>query len=157
MTDRINLTPVAIHEGRCIAETLYNDNPQNPDHRDVATAVFTTPELGTVGLTEEEARQAFSALDIYRTRFRPLKHTLTGREETIFMKLVVDRASGRVVGCHMVGDGAGEAVQLLGVAVKAGATKAQFDATMAVHPTAAEEFVTMYEPVPEPAAQAAQP
>ena len=95
-------------------------------------------------------------MDIYKTRFRPLKHTLTAREETIFMKLVAERASGRVVGCHMVGDGAGEAVQLLGVAVKAGATKAQFDATMAVHPTAAEEFVTMYEPVPETAAQAAQ-
>ena len=156
VTDRINLTPVAIHEGRCIAETLYNDNPQNPDHRDVATAVFTTPELGTVGLTEEEARQSFPAVDIYKTRFRPLKHTLTGREETIFMKLVVDRASDRVVGCHMVGDGAGEAVQLLGIAVKAGATKAQFDATMAVHPTAAEEFVTLYEPVPEPAARAAE-
>ena len=156
VTDRINLTPVAIHEGRCIAETLYNDNPQTPDHRHVATAVFTTPELGTVGLSEEEARQAFPAVDIYKTRFRPLKHTLTGREETIFMKLVAERASGRVVGCHMVGDGAGEAVQLLGIAVKAGATKAQFDATMAVHPTAAEEFVTMYEPVPETAAQAAQ-
>ena len=156
VTDRVNLTPVAIHEGRCIAETLYNDNPQAPDHRDVATAVFTTPELGTVGLTEEEARQAFPALDIYRTRFRPLKHTLTGRAETVFMKLVVDRASDRVVGCHMVGDGAGEAVQLLGIAVKAGATKAQFDATMAVHPTAAEEFVTLYEPVPEPVADAAQ-
>ena len=156
VTDRINLTPVAIHEGRCIAETLYNDNPQNPDHRDVATAIFTTPELGTVGLTEAEARQAFPAVDIYKTRFRPLKHTLTAREETVFMKLIADRATDRVVGCHMVGDGAGEAVQLLGIAVKAGATKAQFDATMAVHPTAAEEFVTMYEPVPEPAAQAAQ-
>ncbi len=155
VTDRINLTPVAIHEGRCIAETLYNDNPQQPDHHDVATAVFTTPELGTVGLTEEEAREAFPAVDIYKTRFRPLKHTLTTREETIFMKLVVDRASDRVVGCHMVGYGAGEAVQLLGIAVKAGATKAQFDATMAVHPTAAEEFVTMYEPVPEPADPAA--
>ena len=155
VTDRINLTPVAIHEGRCIAETLYNNNPQTPDHHDVATAVFTTPELGTVGLAEEEARQAFPAVDIYKTRFRPLKHTLTGREETVFMKLIVDRASGRVVGCHMVGDGAGEAVQLLGIAVKAGATKAQFDATMAVHPTAAEELVTMYEPVPETATQAA--
>ena len=155
VTDRINLTPVAIHEGRCIAETLYNDNPQVPDHRDVATAVFTTPELGTVGLSEEEARQACPAVDIYKTRFRPLKHTLTTRDETVFMKLVVDRNSGRVVGCHMVGEGAGEAVQYLAIAVKAGATKAEFDATMAVHPTAAEEFVTMYEPVPEAAAQAA--
>ena len=152
VTDRINLTPVAIHEGRCIAETLFNDNPQTPDHRDVATAVFTTPELGTVGLAEDEAREAFAAVDIYRTRFRPLKHTLSGRDETVFMKLVVDRASDRVVGCHMVGDGAGEAVQLLGIAVKAGATKAQFDATMAVHPTAAEEFVTMLEPAQQAAA-----
>ena len=114
VTDRINLTPVAIHEGRCIAETLYNNNPQTPDHRDIATAVFTTPELGTVGLSEEEARQAFPAVDIYKTRFRPLKHTLTAREETIFMKLVAERASGRVVGCHMVGDGAGRSRAALG-------------------------------------------
>ena len=151
VTDRINLTPVAIHEGRCIAETLYNDNFQTPDHRDVATAVFTTPELGTVGLTEEEARQACPAVDIYKTRFRPLKHTLTTGDETVFMKLVVNRATDRVLGCHTVGAGAGEAVQFLGIAVKAGATKAQFDATMAVHPTAAEEWVTMYEPAPEAA------
>ena len=147
-TDRINLTPVAIHEGRCLAETLYHDNPQEPDHRDVATAVFSQPEVGTVGLAEAEARKAYAAVDIYKTRFRPLKHTLTGRQETVFMKLVVDRASDRVVGCHMVGAGAGELVQLLGLAVKAGATKAQFDATVAVHPTTAEEFVTMYEPTP---------
>ena len=156
VTDRINLTPVAIHEGRCIAETLYNDNPQTPDHRDVATAVFTQPEAGAVGLTEEEARRVHRAVDVYKTRFRPLKHTLTKRDETVFMKLVVDRGSDRVVGCHMVGAGAGEAIQLLGIAVKAGATKAQFDATMAVHPTAAEEFVTMYEPAPEPVVEAAQ-
>ena len=155
VTCRINLTPVAIHEGRCLAETLYNDNPQTPDHRDVATAVFTQPEAGTVGLTEEEARRACGDVAVYRTRFRPLKHTLTGRDETVFMKLVVERRSDRVVGCHMVGEGAGEAIQLLGIAVKAGATKARFDATMAVHPTAAEEFVTMYEPAPPRAPDAA--
>jgi glutathione reductase (NADPH) len=148
-TDRINLTPVAIHEGRCLAETLYHDNPREPDHRDVPTAVFSQPELGTVGLSEADARKAYAAVDIYKSRFRPLKHTLTGRHETVFMKLVVDRESDRVVGCHMIGSGAGELVQLLGLAVKAGATKAQFDATVAVHPTAAEEFVTMYEPTPE--------
>ncbi len=156
VTDRINLTPVAIHEGRCLAETLYNDNPQDPDHRDVATAVFTQPEVGTVGLAEEDARRAYRSVDIYKTRFRPLKHTITGRAETVFMKLVVDRDSDRVVGCHMVGSGAGELVQLLGVAIKAGATKAQFDATVAVHPTSSEEFVTMYDPAPEFEAEAAE-
>lgn len=145
-TDRINLTPVAIHEGRCLAETLFNDNPQDPDHRDVPTAVFTQPEIGTVGLSEEEARVHCAHVDIFKTRFRPLKHTLSGREEKVFMKLIVDRDSDRVVGCHMVGDAAGEIAQVLGVAIKAGATKAQFDATMAVHPTSAEEFVTLYQP-----------
>jgi len=146
-TDRVNLTPVAIHEGRCLAETLYNNNPQIPDHRDIPTAVFTQPEIGTVGMSEEDARTHCAAVDIYKTRFRPLKHTLTGRDEAVFMKLVVDRADDRVVGCHMIGTGAGELSQLLGVAIKAGATKAQFDETVAVHPTSAEEFVTMYEPV----------
>ena len=145
-TDRVNLTPVAIHEGRCLAETLYNNNPQVPDHRDIPTAVFTQPEIGTVGMSEEDARTHCAAVDIFKTRFRPLKHTLTGRDETVFMKLVVDRADDRVVGCHMIGSGAGEMSQLLGVAIKAGATKAQFDETVAVHPTSAEEFVTMYEP-----------
>ena len=145
-TDRVNLTPVAIHEGRCLAETLYNNNPQIPDHRDIPTAVFTQPEIGTVGMSEEDARTHCAAVDVYKTRFRPLKHTLTGRDETVFMKLVVDHADDRVVGCHMIGTGAGEMSQLLGVAIKAGATKAQFDETVAVHPTSAEEFVTMYEP-----------
>jgi len=145
-TDRVNLTPVAIHEGRCLAETLYNNNPQIPDHRNIPTAVFTQPEIGTVGMSEEDARTHCAAVDIYKTRFRPLKHTLTGRDETVFMKLVVDRADDRVVGCHMIGTAAGEISQLLGVAIKAGATKAQFDETVAVHPTSAEEFVTMYTP-----------
>ena len=145
-TDRVNLTPVAIHEGRCLAETLYNNNPQVPDHRDIPTAVFTQPEIGTVGMSEEDARTHCAAVDIYKTRFRPLKHTLTGRGEKVFMKLVVDKADDRVVGCHMIGDAAGELAQLLGVAIKAGVTKAQFDETVAVHPTSAEEFVTMYQP-----------
>ena len=155
-TDRINLTPVAIHEGRCLAETLYNDNPMMPDHRDVPTAVFSQPEIGTVGLGEEDARRVYPAVHIYKTRFRPMKHTMSGRDETVFMKLVVDRASDRVVGCHMVGAGAGELIQILGVAVKCGATKAQFDATMAVHPTAAEEFVTLYQPAAPPSRKAAE-
>ncbi|HJN60291.1 MAG TPA: glutathione-disulfide reductase [Alphaproteobacteria bacterium] len=146
-TDRVNLTPVAIHEGRCLAETLFNDNPQIPDHRNIPTAVFTQPEIGTVGMSDEDARTHCAAVDIYKTRFRPLKHTLTGRGETVFMKLVVDRADDRVVGCHMIGTAASELSQLLGVAIRAGATKAQFDETVAVHPTTAEELVTMYEPV----------
>jgi len=146
-TDRVNLTPVAIREGRALAETLYNRNPQRPDHRDVPTAVFSQPPVGTVGLTEAEARQELGAIDVFRTRFRPLKHTLTGREEKVTMKLVVARDSGRVAGAHMVGEGAPELVQLLGVLVKLGATKAQFDATVAVHPTSAEEFVTLRRPV----------
>ncbi len=155
-TDRINLTPVAIHEGRCLAETLYNNNPMKPDHRDVPTAVFSQPEVGTVGLGEEDARRTFGQIKVYKTRFRPMKHTLSGRNETVFMKLVVDQASDKVVGCHMVGAGAGELIQILGVAVKCGVTKAQFDATMAVHPTAAEEFVTLYQPAAAPSRKAAE-
>jgi glutathione reductase (NADPH) len=146
-TDRVNLTPVAIREGRCLAETLYNGNPMQPDHRDVPTAVFSQPEVGTVGPTEDAARAEYGTIDVYRTAFRPLKHTLTGRAEKVMMKLIVERASDRVVGAHMVGDGAAELVQMLGVLVKLKATKAQFDATIAVHPTAAEEFVTMRRPV----------
>ncbi len=143
-TDKLNLTPVAIHEGRCLAETLFNSNPQLPDYRNVPTAIFTQPEIGVVGLTEQQARKEYNAIDIFKTSFRPLKHTLTGRETKVFMKLVVDRESDRVVGCHMVGDGSSEIIQLLGIALQAGATKKQFDKTMAVHPTTAEEFVTMY-------------
>jgi glutathione reductase (NADPH) len=144
-TDRINLTPVAIYEGRCLAETIYNDNYQIPDYRNIPTAIFTQPEVGTVGMSEEEAKSNGSSIDIYKTRFRPLKHNLTGRTETIFMKLVVDSLTDQVIGGHMVGAGAGELSQLLGVAIKVGATKEQFDQTVAVHPTASEEFVTMYE------------
>jgi glutathione reductase (NADPH) len=151
VTDRLNLTPVAIAEGRAIAETLFNNNPMKVDHANVATAVFSQPPVGTVGLTERQAR-AHHAVDIYRARFRPMKHTLTGREERTMMKLVVDRASDRVLGCHMVGADSPEIIQGIAIAVKCGATKRQFDQTIGIHPTAAEEFVTMRDKVPEPVA-----
>ena len=146
VTDRINLTPVAIHEGVCLSETLFNDNPRSPDHEFVPAAVFSQPPVGTVGLTEEAARAQFEAIDVYRSTFRALKHTLTGGAERTLMKLVVDRTSDRVVGLHMVGPEAGEIVQGFAVAIKAGATKADFDATIGIHPTSAEEFVTMRTP-----------
>lgn len=155
VTDRVNLTPVAIAEGRALAETLFNGNPQTVDRRDVPTAVFSQPPVGTVGLTEEAAR-AIGEVDVYKAVFRPMKHTLSGRDERTLMKLVVDRASGRVRGCHMVGADAPEIIQGLAIAVKAGLTKADFDRTIAIHPTAAEEFVLMREPVKPPVAQAAQ-
>jgi glutathione reductase (NADPH) len=145
VTNRVNLTPVAIHEAMCLTETLWKGNPTKPDHADIATAVFTQPPVGTVGLTEAEARARFGEVDIYRARFRPLKHTISGSTEKVLVKLVVARESDRVVGVHMVGMDAGEIIQALAIAVKAGVTKAQFDATMAVHPTTAEEFVLMYE------------
>ena len=150
-TDRLNLTPVAIAEGRAVAETLFNNNPMKPNHTNVPCAVFSQPSIGAVGLTEGEARERYGKIDVYRANFKPLKHTLTGRDERTLMKLVVDRATDRVVGCHMVGPEAGEIIQGLAVAVTCGATKAQFDATISLHPTAAEEFVTMREKVPEPA------
>lgn len=156
VTDRINLTPVAIAEGHALAETLFNDNPTKPDHTNVPSAVFSQPEFATVGLTEEEARARFPALDIYKAHFRPMKHTLSGRDERTMMKLVVERGSGRVVGVHMVGEGAAEIIQGIAIAVKAGATKRDFDRTIGIHPTAAEEFVTMRTPVPEPEKQAAE-
>ena len=148
VTDRINLTPVAIHEGMALARTLFGEGPTAPCHEDVASAVFSQPPLATVGLTESAARERCGEIDVYKSRFRPLLHTLTGREETTFMKLCVDRASDRVVGVHMVGDDAAEILQGLAVAVKCRATKAQFDETIGIHPTAAEEFVTLREPTP---------
>lgn len=150
-TDRLMLTPVAIAEGRAVAETLFNGNAMRPNYANVPTAVFSLPNVGTVGLTEREARERHGKIDVYRTRFRPLKHTLSGRNEMTMMKLVVDRATDRVLGCHMVGQEAGEIVQGIAVALTCGATKAQFDATIGIHPTAAEEFVTMRSKVPEPA------
>jgi glutathione reductase (NADPH) len=155
VTDRLNLTPVAIAEGRALAETLFNRNPMTVDHENVATAVFSQPPVGTVGLSEREARRRHGAVDIYRARFRPMKHTLSGREERTMMKLVVDRASDRVLGCHMVGADAPEIIQGIAIAVTCGATKRQFDRTIGIHPTAAEEFVTMRDKVPEPQAAAA--
>ena len=142
-TDRMMLTPVAIAEGMAVANTLFNNKPTRPSYLNVPTAVFSTPNCGTVGLTEREARQRNFQVDIYRSSFRPLKHTLTGRDERTMMKLVVDGATDRVLGCHMVGPDAGEITQGLAVALNCGATKAQFDATIGIHPTAAEEFVTM--------------
>ncbi|MEW5704470.1 MAG: glutathione-disulfide reductase [Pseudomonadota bacterium] len=145
-TDRLNLTPVAIAEGRAFADSLYGKQPRQVDHAGVPTAVFSQPPVGTVGLTEEAARAALGKIDVYLSRFRPMKHTLTGRSTETVMKLVVERASDRVVGCHMVGDDAPEIIQALAIALKAGARKADFDATVGIHPTAAEEFVTMAGP-----------
>jgi glutathione reductase (NADPH) len=146
VTNRINLTPVAIREGHAFADTVFGGKPTPVDHANVPSAVFSEPEIGVIGLTEDMARERFKKVDIYRTDFRPLRATLSGRQTRVLMKLVVDGASGRVLGCHIVGPDAGEMVQLLGIAVKMGATKADFDATLAVHPTAAEELVTMRSP-----------
>jgi glutathione reductase (NADPH) len=155
VTDRINLTPVAIAEGRAIAETLYNNNPIRMDHHDVPSAVFSQPPIGTVGLTEEQARKQYGELDIYQARFKPMKNTLSGRDERTFMKLVVDAKSDRVVGCHMLGPDAPEIIQGVAIAVKCGATKKQFDATVGIHPSAAEEFVTMRDKYVRPPEKAA--
>jgi glutathione reductase (NADPH) len=143
VTNRIALTPVAIREGHAFADTIFGRKPVRVDHKNVATAVFTTPEVGTVGLTETEARAAYDCVDIYATSFRPLKATLSGRSEKTFMKIVVDGETDKVLGVHLFGEQAGEMAQLLGIVVKMGGTKADFDATMAVHPTSAEELVTM--------------
>jgi glutathione reductase (NADPH) len=150
LTDRINLTPVAIAEGRALAETLYNNNPMKMDHTNVPSAVFSQPPVACVGLTELEARERRGQVDVYVASFKPMKHTLGGRDERTMMKLVVERATQRVLGCHMVGADAPEIIQGLAVAVKCGATKAQFDATVGIHPTAAEEFVTMRDRRPDP-------
>ena len=143
VTNRVNLTPVAIREGHALADTLFGDRPTAVDHANVASAVFTTPEIGTVGLTEEEARQSTDVVDIYQTSFRPLNATVSGNGPRTTMKIVVDGQSDRVLGVHVLGEGAGEMAQLLGIAVRLRATKADFDATVAVHPTAAEELVTL--------------
>ncbi|MFT5443721.1 MAG: glutathione reductase (NADPH) [Myxococcota bacterium] len=146
VTDRINLTPVALHEGVCLANTLFNDTPMKPVHRDVPAAVFSQPPVGTVGLTEEQARAEYAGIEVYESNFRALKHTLTGSDEKTYMKLIVDVKTDRVVGLHMIGPEAGEIVQGFAVAIKCGATKAQFDSTIGIHPTSAEEFVTMRTP-----------
>jgi glutathione reductase (NADPH) len=156
VTDRINLTPVAIQEAMAFVDTVFRGNPRAMDHADVPSAVFSHPPVGTVGLTELQARERHGPLDIYRSTFRPLKHTLSGRDEKTMMKLIVAKDSQRVVGVHMVGLDAPEIVQGMAVAIKAGATKQCFDATVGIHPTAAEEFVTMREPLPGDQAKAAE-
>ncbi len=145
VTSRVNLTPVAIREGHAFADTVYGGKPTLVDHTFVPTAVFSEPELGVIGLTEPQARAQLVKLDVYKTTFRPMRATLGGRNTRVFMKLLVDGLTDRVVGCHIAGPDAGELIQVVGIAVKLGATKADFDATMAVHPTAAEELVTMRE------------
>lgn len=147
VTDRMQLTPVAIHEAMCFVDTLYRGHPTKPDYDTVPTAVFSQPEIGTVGLSEDEAIKRFGNLDIYSSAFRPMKNILAQRSERMLVKLVVDADTDRVLGAHALGPDAGEMAQLLGIALKMGATKADFDATMAVHPTAAEELVTFAEPL----------
>jgi glutathione reductase (NADPH) len=143
VTNRINLTPVAIREGHAFADSVFGGKPTIVDHANVPTAVFSEPEIGVVGLTETQARRQLAQTDVYKSMFRPLKATLSGRDTTVLLKLIVDGKTDRLVGCHIVGEGAAEMVQLAAVAVKMGATKADFDATMALHPTVAEELVTM--------------
>ena len=146
VTDRVNLTPVAIREGHAFADTVFRGVPTKADHALVASAVFTQPELGTVGMTEEAARAA-GPIEVYSASFRPMKTLFAGRQDRMLMKLIVAQDSRRVLGCHIVGEGAAEMIQLAAVAMKMGATKEDFDRTVAVHPTMAEELVTMRKPV----------
>lgn len=143
VTNRVNLTPVALAEGMALVKTLFQNNPTEPDYSNIPSAVFSQPPIGTVGLTEQVARTQYENIDIYRSSFRAMKHTISGRDERTMMKLIVDGDSDRVLGVHMVGADAAEIVQGFGVALKAGATKAVFDSTIGIHPTSAEEFVTM--------------
>jgi len=143
VTHRFNLTPVAIREGHAFADTVFGNKRVRVDHADIPTAVFCQPEVGTVGLTETQAREMYDRVDIYKTTFRPIKATMSGRDTRVLMKLVVDGASDRVLGCHIVGDTAAEITQAVAIAIKMKATKADFDATVALHPSAAEELVTM--------------
>jgi glutathione reductase (NADPH) len=145
VTHRVNLTPVAIAEAMAFCETVFNDNPTPVDHDYIPTGVFSEPEIGTIGLSEEEAREKYRQVDIYKSRFRPMIHTLSGRDEQMLMKLVVDGESDRVLGCHVLGPDAAEIAQMAAIAIRMQATKADFDATMALHPSAAEELVTMRE------------
>ena len=156
VTDRINLTPVAIAEAMAFVDTVYRGSPRAMDHENVASAVFSQPPVGTVGLTEHEARQRHGAVEIYRSSFRAMKHTLGGRDEKTMMKLIVEPESRKVIGAHMVGPDAPEIIQGLAIAIKAGATKEHFDATVGIHPTAAEEFVTLRTPAEAPERKAAE-
>ncbi len=145
VTDRLNLTPVAIREGAAFAETVFRNNPTAFDHADVPTSVFSQPPVGAVGMTEAQARHAYKTVDVYRTQFRPMKNVIDGSEERVLMKLVVDGETDRILGCHIVAPEGPELIQLAAVAVKAGLTKAQWDSTCALHPTVAEELVTLRE------------
>ncbi|MGF1561564.1 MAG: glutathione-disulfide reductase [Geminicoccaceae bacterium] len=159
VTQKIALTPVATAEGHALADTLFGGKPRKVDYRDIPTAVFANPPVSNVGLTEDEARKAHAGdIDVYKSSFTNMKFTLAGRDERTFMKLIVQRSTDRVVGAHMVGQDAPEIIQGIGIALKAGATKADFDATIGIHPTAAEEFVTMRQKAPDPeaAVQAAE-
>ena len=147
VTDRVNLTPVAIYEGHAFADTVYGGIRRPVNHEFVPSAVFCQPPVGTVGFSEEEARTRYGAIDVYRSQFRPLKHTLSGRDEKTLMKLIVDRESQKIVGIHIVGGDAPEIVQGFAIAVRSGLTKERFDCTIGIHPTAAEELVTMRSPV----------
>jgi glutathione reductase (NADPH) len=144
--NRYPLTPVAIVEGSAVAHSLFGDETRSVDYDNIPTCVFSQPNLASVGLAESEARRKYTAVTVFKASFTPLKHTLTGSNEKTFMKLVVDKDTDRVIGAHMVGADAGEIIQGLAIAMKAGATKADFDATLGIHPTAAEEFVTMRRP-----------
>jgi glutathione reductase (NADPH) len=156
VTHRLNLTPVAIREGHAFADTVFGNRKVQVDHATIPTAVFSQPEVGTVGMTEQEARAQFGHVDIYKADFRPIKATMSGRDTRVLMKLVVDATTDRVLGCHIVGDSAAEIIQAVAIAVKMKATKADFDATIALHPTAAEELVTMRTPTARHVRQAAE-
>ncbi len=146
VTDRVNLTPVAIREGMAFVETVFKGNPTAPDHDLIPTAIFTQPEMGTVGLSEEDAAEQ-EPIEVYATSFKPMQQSFAGRAARVLMKLVVSQKTRKVLGCHIVAPGAGEMIQLAGIAVKMGATKEDFDRTVAVHPTMSEEMVTMKAPV----------
>jgi glutathione reductase (NADPH) len=145
VTNRANLTPIAIREGHAFADTVFGDRPTMVDHSLIPTAVFSTPEIGVIGCSEAAGRSR-GEVTIYKTSFRTMKATLSGADDRVFMKLVVDADTDRVIGVHILGEGAGEMIQSVGIAVTMGATKADFDRTIAVHPTAAEELVTMRTP-----------
>jgi glutathione reductase (NADPH) len=154
VTNRMNLTPVAIRDGHAFADTIYNQRPTPVDHSFVPSAVFGRPPIGTVGLTEADARRSYGAVDIYRTSFRPMRNMLTRNQERTLMKIVADTESGTLLGVHIAGEDAPEMVQLAAIAVKAGITKQQWDSTMALHPTAAEELVLLREKIASPGSSA---
>jgi glutathione reductase (NADPH) len=143
VTDRVPLTPVAIREGHSVADNLFGGKSSVVDYRAIPTAVFSTPEIGTVGLSEAAAREGHAIVDLYKTSFRPMKQTISGGSQKTMMKLLVDGLSNKVIGCHILGDDAAEIIQSVAIAMKMGATKRDFDETMALHPSAAEELVTM--------------